>query len=464
LPSAILLVLTAKEDRSGISIDENAKQHISQIQSLIPQKRNTPLHVVVLVTSHKSYTGSAERGEKILRQHRDAALQESFKEYNNLPSSHVNILREGDLQNDEWTERVMTSPYSNTPNHAERKILSLPMRQLVNSILSSSSRYYSLLGEHAERKLTLWRNRYHTTNASFEWNTLICIVRCARYGLKSGVFRQLEQGSSQSSNQGGVSTRHYEESYRWVMELHRRIHRYKSISSLNVPVTPGVGGASPEVSSPKVTESPGGGIGVELSLPSVAEVPLAPQGTPAFSSKRNSYDSFYSSLYLQSLSVAGLLNDTLLKCQHSMKDLERMWRRHRSIFLASTNDASFYGPKWYHIQYYSQQLHQYAQVSERLWRNDVTYDPQSLNSSYFSDAAPWGIYKELCEVILRLGGEMKRLMEKEGWKDPEEESATGGSKRYLGMIVGGESWKKCFETEAGRKHGGESDVVAGTLL
>lgn len=467
LPSVILIVVTANEDRSGITIGDDASKMAQLAHAMMANKRPTIVHVAVLVKSYKSTsggTGAAERGEKILQQHRDASLQEKVCTDCRLPTNNVAILREGDLEKDEWEERVVTSPYAATAGGAavpsgERKIMSPNLRNFTSALLRSSASYYSQLAEHAERKLTLWRNRYHTTNASFEVNTLVCIIRCGRYAFKSGVFRELEANTGHVSGGSIGGARHYEESYRWVMELHRRVLRWRSNSS-SAPMTPGAATSSlNEFNSPKVTESPGGGIGVELSLPTVAEVP-PPQGTPGLTSKRSSFSSdnisFYSSLYQQSRFVAGTLNTKLMKGQNTMKDLETTWRRHRISFLGNYDNEVIKGPNWYRIQYFCDQIKQYADTSEALWRKDATIDPRSLNSSYFSAAAPWGIYGELAEVVLRLGREMKEVAEREGWKDPEDDS--GSAKRFVGTIASGGSaggWQCRFEQETKRKHRGE---------
>jgi hypothetical protein len=85
------------------------------------------------------------------------------------------------------------------------------------------------------------------------------VVRCARYAFKSGVLRELEASVGENGDPGPAA-RHYEEAYRWILELHRRILRWRGGSFANIaPATPG----APD--EPKFFESPGGGIGVELS-------------------------------------------------------------------------------------------------------------------------------------------------------------------------------------------------------
>jgi len=477
LPSAILIAVNANEDRSGITIDNELNNLVEQIRALIAKKRPVSIHIAVLLNSYNSSASStsaaAERGEKILQRHRDGGLQEQISNECKLPTEHVYILRQGDLENEEGRGGV-----GNRPNDAGAAMgntnsssvsggagnMSPALRGLTNNLMKSSALYYSQLAEHAEKKLTLWRNRYHTTNASFEVNTLVCTLRCGRYAFKSGIFRELEQCTGQATTVTGAgigSTRHYEEAYRWVMELHQRVYRWRSYSKSsslsNVPVTPGAtsNNNSKEFSSPKVVESPGGGIGVELSLP----VP-PPQGTPG--PKRGSLTpenlSFYSSLYHQSRTVASMLNVKLMLCQNSMKNLEGIWRRHRMAFLANYDNDTFFGPTWYRVLFFSEELKLYSSLSESLWRKDGKLDPRSLDSSYFSAAAPWGIFAELAEVTLKLGGEIKKMIDTEGWKDPDD-GCRGEKRRFGGSdFCGGdreESLKLSFEAESTKKHKGE---------
>lgn len=467
LPSVVLILASATEDRTGITGGE-ASSVVEQTRSVMANKRPTMIHIVCLVKSYKSSSGgggggAVERGEKILRQHRDAALQERICSECRLPTNNVCVLREDDLEQDVWEERVVNSPYAasaavnNNQKNARGKIMSVALRNLTSTLLRSSASYYSQLAEHAERKLTLWRNRYHTTNASFEVNTLVCVLRCGRYAFKSGLFRELENNTGESIGGGAANggMRHYEEAYRWIMELHRRVHQWKS-SSTAVPMTPGGTHNSPnEFSSPKVTQSPGGGIGVELSLPPTADVPPPPQETPGLTSKRGSFSaenvSFYSSLYQQSRSVAAIINIKMMTCQNTMKDLETTWRRHRIAFLGNYDSEALYGPMWHKIQYYYEQVQQYAIASESLWRKDATLDPRSLDSSYFSAAAPWGIFGELAEVVMRLGEEVKKIMDNRSWKDPRDELEE--RKKYFGSVC---DWKLVFEKESKRNHSGEA--------
>ena len=471
LPSVVLILVSATEDRTGITGGDASSVMVEQTRSVLANKRPTVIHIVCLVKSYKSSSssgggGAVERGEKILRQHRDAALQERICSECRLPINNVCVLREDDLEQDVWEERVVNSPYAasnaaavggNQKKNAGGKIMSVALRNLTSTLLRSSASYYSQLAEHAERKLTLWRNRYHTTNASFEVNTLVCILRCGRYAFKAGLFRELEHNTGESIGGGATNggMRHYEEAYRWIMELHRRVHQWKSSSSA-VPMTPGGAHNSPnEFSSPKVTQSPGGGIGVELSLPLTAEVPPPPQETPGLTSKRGSFSaenvSFYSSLYQQSRAVAAIINTKMMACQNTMKDLETTWRRHRIAFLGNYDSGALYGPMWHRIQYYYEQVKQYATASESLWRKDATLDPRSLDSSYFSAAAPWGIFGELAEVVMRLGEEVKKILENQSWKDPRD--GFEERKKYLGSVC---DWKLVFEKESKRNHPGET--------
>ena len=485
LPSSVILLTTASEDRSGITFDSTAQllPAIEQTRSLLCRKRPTAVFVVCLVKSHKPLSGkpadgdgnAIERGEKIMQQRRNTALQQTMCDQCQLPGENVVVLREDDLEEDTWEERVRDSPYGaaagaysvGEAGSKGGKIMSPPLRRLTASLLQSSSLYYAHLAEGAERKLSLWKNRYQTTNASFEMNILICVLRCGRYAYKSGLFREMEAHCIKGEAPGNTSGernlyRHYEEAYRWVNELHRRVlHNWKTNSSSfssapTVPVTPGANEASNEFSSPKVVQSPGGGLGVELSLPPVLEVPHSSPLVTTNHIRSENNTSFYSSLYHQSRAVAGLLNTKLMRSQNSMKNLESTWRRHRVAFMAYANNDSFYGPVWHRILYYWNQMMQYAEASEALWRKDAIFDPQSLDSNYFTSAAPWSVLGELAEVTLRLGGEVRKVAQRAGGKDPENES--GNEKRFVGSIVEGMGvggLKSCFEKESKRKHEGK---------
>ncbi len=336
------------------------------------------------------------------------------------------------MDSDEWEERVAGSPYAPSGAAAAaggRRMMKQPLRQLTVALLRSSCSYYASLAERAEGKFNTWRNRYHSTNSSFEVNSLVCVVRCARYAFKSGVLRELEASVGENGDPGPAA-RHYEEAYRWILELHRRILRWRGGSFANIaPATPG----APD--EPKFFESPGGGIGVELSLPLVAERPIPPQGTPGLTSKRGARDSaFYSSLYQQCRAVASLLNVKLMNV-NTPKDLEWQWRRHRLAFLGNYGMDSLFGPMWHRVAFAWKEMETYAAISERMWRNDATLDPQSLSPGY--PAAPWRVYGELAEVSLRVGKEIKAMLKGEAWKDPEDDGGGNRGRSFVGEVVTG---------------------------
>ncbi|KAL7518224.1 hypothetical protein ACHAWX_003072, partial [Stephanocyclus meneghinianus] len=303
------------------------------------------------------------------------------------------------------------------------------------------SLYYARLAETAERKLSTWRNRYHTTNASFVVNILVGVVRCARYAAKAGAFREMEHRADGNDAPSTAAMRHYEEAYRWCVELKRRIGNVASSSKwIPAPVTPGA--PLREFSSPRVTESPGGGIGVEMTLPA------APLATPAY--RRSSTDgdgdapTLRSSLRLQCHAVAALLHRKLMRhASTTLLELETQWRRHRASFLAIRPSSS---SSYHDARYALREMQSYAAAAERLWRNDATNDPRSLSAEYHSGAAsPWKIYGELAEGVLAAGREGRGRRER---KDPAEEEEEGGGGRFVGS--GGGRWS--FETETERNH------------
>eukprot|EP00804_Cyclotella_cryptica_P008028 CCRYP_004541-RA/>CCRYP_004541-RA protein AED:0.01 eAED:0.01 QI:185/1/1/1/1/1/2/3046/717 len=531
LPSSMVVMATAVEDRGGMveesALVERLATTVDELRSNLAEKRGGAgiVHVVCLVSSRvtaakSTATGTTAeaRGEKILRQHRDAAFRERVGSSCRLSSQQVHVLRGGDLERDEWEERVANSPYAaggggilatNLPTNNNEKTtiyMSPALRTVCTALLQCSTRYYLRLAEMAERKLATWRNRYHTTNTSFEVNTLVCVVRCGRYAVKAGVFREMEHrcgsGASGGGGAGAAAMRHYEESYRWIVELQRRIVRWRGGGnasaassaaaaaaswSNNPPITPGAATTHPtnEFSSPRFIESPGGGIGVELTLPTVAEMPLPPvsHGTPATTYRRSSSSggggggssstpqSYYSSsLSLQCQAVASLLNYKLLQLPTTLLELELQWRRHRSAFLlqtvladwsiAPTRNASP-PPSWHRLQYCHNEMQTYATAAERIWRNDATLDPRSLSVEYHSAAAPWKIYGELAEVMLALGREVRGRLMRDAWKDPEEEVVEDEGeerRRFVGSIVEGVGvggWQWYFEMETKRNHRGE---------
>ena len=271
----------------------------------------------------------------------------------------------------------------------------------------------------------LWRNRYHSANVSFEVNTLLAAMRCARYAIKVGTLRefQIRTGGGDCggrwTDKESSAMRHYDEAYRWVAELHRRAiswratalasSYYSSGRSLG-PITPGGKFCSmDDMNSPKVTESPGGGISVELSLlptpgdayvstssspappppPPPSLTPMMRRGSPVLTSKEGYSTAesitFFASLWDQCRAVAHIINAKLLRstttyCDDPGKfgaEVEEQWCRHRFIFLSkpqgvpnfqpSRNDE-FFGPLWHRFKFVTEELLTYACIAEGRWR------------------------------------------------------------------------------------------------
>jgi len=412
------------------------------------------------------------------------------------------------------------------------------LRQLDRSLRDTSALYYSRLAEAQERKLVLWRNRYHAANASFEVNTLLAAMRCARYAAKAGTLRELQMRAAGGGNSvsgggrwtdgSGSAMRHYDEAYRWIVELHRRAIAWRA-NALSAggggmgqgfalgspaPITPGgkLGYSMDDIASPKFSESPGGGIGVELSLPGASgappapslsggrtpppppggpppPVPLARRDSPALTSRRGHQSAeniaFFASLWEQCRAVASIVNAKLLRSTGNSAgggnsstgaELERQWSRHRIIFLSRPgvpgfvsfrDDDEFFGPAWHRFCYAAEELLTYACIAEGRWRRAVASRgvvvPRASGAppswaSFHQAGAPWKAYGELCEAVLRLRKATKRrqLLGK-GSDEWLASSFLSGRRKFVGSIassqgggLGTMGWR--FENEARKDH------------
>ncbi|KAL3810529.1 hypothetical protein ACHAXA_006537, partial [Cyclostephanos tholiformis] len=515
LPSAILVITTLqlplKEDDEDFGDDNREEmrkknqrerftsiKHVTQIvenlRETLPDKRVVALYVVCLLEESNVMRNDARR-KNILDITMEMICQKC-----QLPRCQVVLLQTPkDLEAEEFESGILRSPYldvassiSPSLNSAFSAALSPPcaattminplLRELDRSLRDSSSSYYSSLAEAQERKLILWRNRYHSANVSFEVNTLLAAMRCARYAIKVGTLRefQIRTGSVDCSglltDNMSSTMRHYDEAYQWVVELHRRAiswrataltsSNYSSKRSL-APITPGGKFCTmDDMSSPKVTESPGGGIGVELSLlpipggtyvstssspapvppPPPSLTPMMRRSSPALTSKEGYSTAeniaFFASLWEQCRAVAHIVNAKLLRSSatSSASDdadkfgtvVEQQWCRHRFIFMSepqgvpnfqpSRND-DFFGPVWHRFMYVTEELLTYACIAEERWHRtlasktagvapaaaadetvDVATSPAILLPlpSYHQPGAPWKVYCELSEAVLGL--------------------------------------------------------------
>ncbi len=200
-------------------------------------------------------------------------------------------------------------------------------------------------------------------------------------------------------------------------------------------MTPGSGKYSSmdDMSSPKVIESPGGGIGVELSLlpmpggsrlpsssspggvahapppPPPLSTPMTRRGSPALTS-REGYGAaenvaFFASLWEQCRAVASILNAKLLRSAAAAAaaavaattpssaahdgvgklgaELERQWRRHRCTFVSKPqgvpdfrfdrdDDDDFFGPSSRRHAYVIGELLTYARIAEERWSSALS--------------------------------------------------------------------------------------------
>lgn len=529
LPSALVVVTTVKEStaRESGRVDPHVVQAVDDLRMTLAEKRSVPIHLVCLMKQEEGKedppSGSAQTmqvKEKARNKDEFSVAKERICQDCNLPQSQVFILKyPSDLEPDEWENALLRSPYlpgappmpgsnadSQTNNTISVSTMMNPLlRQLDRSLRDTSALYYSRLAEAQEHKLSLWRNRYHTTNASFEVNTLMAAMRCARYALKVATLRELQMRTGGHSSyadaagtmsasaggsggkwtdKGSLAMRHYEEAYRWVIELQRRsiAWRIASLSGVgNAGQTPMTPGSTPlpadgnELRSPHITESPGGGIGVEMSLPPFAAATPPPppiHKSPGLTSKRSSNTvqniAFYSHLWEQCRSIGSLVNVKLLRSAStsSSTDAELQWRRHRVAFLSTPQgiplfdprqDDEFFGPLWHRIAYATEELLTMACIAEGRWHKALIQSVNvPLSPLYHQAAAPWKIYSELAETTLSLGEQIQKTMKRGASKDPDASNDEGnGRRRFVGSIASGNgvgTMQWYYANEAKRDH------------
>ncbi len=181
----------------------------------------------------------------------------------------------------------------------------------------------------------------------------------------------------------------------------------------------------------KTSPSAGGGIGVELPLPSfpseVPEPPMTvstpPAGSPAKGAGLTKDIVLYTNLWQQCRAVASIINSKLLCISDApnCQDTVNQWKRHRLIFLASPQGIrdynpsqrdDFFGPVWYRMLFATKELNIFACTIEEQLRRGMFLATKNgtmmLKPSYHQMAAPWKIYSELAETIMGLGAEMKK--------------------------------------------------------
>ncbi|KAL9179298.1 hypothetical protein ACHAXT_008588 [Thalassiosira profunda] len=502
LPSAVVVVcqLNLSSEESQRAGRANARRAVEDLKATLAAKRSVPVHLACLV-KEDSATGKEW-----------AAAREKVCQECHLPQSQVFLLHyPEDLAPDAFGAGIVNSPY--LAPHAQPQggtpevVMNPALRQLDRALRDASALYYSRLAEAQERKLALWRNRYRSANASFEVNTLLAAMRCARYAAKAGTLRefQLRTGGSVPGTVAGrwtdkesAAMRHYGEAYSWAAELHGRAVAWRSLSLSTssapstgavpspAPHTPGAPTGVDAIASPKFSQSPGGGIGMELSLPG-GEPPAPPtlagatppppplrRNSPALTSRKG-YDApenvaFFALLWEQSRAVASLLNAKLLRATDAAA-AEGQWRRHRALFLAvprglpqydpDENDP-FFGPAWHRLLYETEERRTRACVAEGRWRRRASAAAAGegaapLQLSYHQSAAPWTAHGELSEAMLRLRRAVHRQMGEgdpaAGWLSGTD---TAGRRRFVGSVVTGETgnvaWR--FEGQRGRDHRG----------
>jgi hypothetical protein len=482
LPSSILIVTTLKMKNNDPPTTTSTNNNNEEIMQLQHQHQE---HVTTIISNLRSMLPEKRRSVMSIylvcllidddEQHQQGAvLKGRVCQQCNLPDNQVIFIP---------VSSIASAPTAiNTIEH---------IKQLDKCVRYSSGIYYSTLAIAQERKLSLWRYRYYNTNIALEGHTLLAAMRCARYAMKVGILRELQSKTSDVvgdnnnsySSSGGsnynqqqqvlwtdkssMTMKHYNEAYRWVIELHRRSVSWRMAMTVVVaspettttprspaPITPGAGqhssggseaggtgGGSGGVkynNSPNVTESPGGGIGFEISLlspnsslPSLSSsstaaaaiVPPPPTSTPkmnkrggssinsssmtvtsreGYGNEQNIY--FFASMYEQCRIVASILNTKLLHCTTTTPTptttmllgdeiiAEEQWHRHNIVFLSNplfrgeegkgnNDDVAFFGPTWYHHLYMTQELLTYASIAEMRWRRRAKLSQQQANAT-----------------------------------------------------------------------------------
>ncbi len=577
LPSAIIVVTTlilhwSDNDREQQQqLIGNAVCAVEVLRSTLAEKRITPFHLVCLLkvggdagagrerAGRRDETLASSSSMPMARlQQKIDTIREKLCQECNLPQSQVFLIKlPHDLEPDEFESRILRSPYNNNnisknsmppsfnANISDAAIVMSPLlRQLDRSLRDTSAMYYSRLAEAQERKLSLWRNRFHTTNASFELNTLLAAMRCARYAIKVGILRELQlrtgggaaaaaEGGMRWSDSSSLAMTHYDEAYRWLVELHQRAISWRAISMAvssagiggkastypsPAPKTPGDKTYSmDDIKSPTFSESPGGGIGVELSFPGsetyLAAAPPPPlltgatpptrRDSPALTSKKGYVNAeniaFFASLWEQCRAVASIINVKLLRATTIStskgdgvafgSEVEEQWNRHRAIFLSNPHSIpgfqyykndGFFGPVWHRSLYVTEEMLTYACIAEGRWRRalelhaartavpnknnteTIATASMALSVSYHLPGAPWRAYGELCEAILGLRRVVMLELNSGGrcntWLPSN--SAVSSRRKFVGSVALGSTgfggMSSRFESVSKRDHRGEN--------
>lgn len=286
-----------------------------------------------------------------------------------------------------------------------------------------------------------------------------------------------------------------------------------------VPKTPGEKTYSmDDIKSPTFSESPGGGIGVELSLPGsemyLATAPPPPsligatpptmrRDSPALTSKKGYVNTeniaFFASLWEQCRAVASMINMKLLRSTTTPlsksaffacgTEAEEQWNRHRTIFLSNpqgvpgfhyNKNDDFFGPVWHRSLYVTEEMLTYACVTEGRWRRALELHAArtmvagksnneaaakttlALTPSYHQPGAPWRAYGELCEAVLGLRRVVLLESSSGGHfhKWLPSSSAISSRRKFVGSVASGSSgfgtmsWR--FESVSTRDHRGEN--------
>ena len=501
LPSALLVVTTIHRSDAKARVGRHCRDALADLRTTLAAKRDVPVHLAVIVREGDTAVHSGHRVGM-------NAIRERICRDVDLPPGRVALLRyPEDLGPDSFESGILGSRYleggpgggagQSTGEAARRTVMNPALRALDRSLRDSSASYYSRLASSHERKLQLWRDRYHGTNPSFEVNTLLAAMRCARYSVKAATLRELEMrtGGAPGNGGGGRWTdrtcspmRQYEEAYRWVAELHRRAVSWRvaqaaarGAADVGAPATPGKfrgGLGRGGVSSPRVTQSPGGGLGVELSVdepPSLSSPPPPPCPEDAL---------FHSRLWEQARAVSGWLNSRLLRAtspggvaaHDDLAGAGGQWARHRILYLTDPpgcrlgGNDDFYGPGWRRAGHAVDEMRGHACVAEGRWRQQRQGGGNAGGgggggggvTSYHRPLAPWSAYAELCSGLLRLNGmlsgaDVDEISERQG--SSSSTGGGGGYGKFVGSVsssgtgVGSDRW--ALECEMRKDHRGE---------
>ena len=482
LPSALVVVTTINESSiTNCEVDRHVTLAVEDFRMTLAEKRSVPIHLVCLTNC----VVGGQNSNRARDQH-VAILKKKLCEDCYLPESQVFLLNyPKDLEPDEFENAVLQSPYRSETDAGAVKpaaIMNPQLRQLDRSLRDSSALYYSRLAEAQERKLSLWRNRYHSSNASFEVNTHIAGIRCARYALKVATLREfqmrtgatstwssVDDGGAKWTDKGSLCMRFYEEAYRWVIEMHRRAVTWRATSNNSGSdlMTPRNNASSNHGMSPSITQSPGGSIGVELPPPSFPEPPMEiatpPTSPPPRGLALTKDIVLYANLWQQCRAVASIINSKLLctSIAFNSQDTVNQWKRHRLIFLASprgirdyhpSEHDDFFGPAWYRMLFATEELRIYACTVEEQLRRDMLLSSKNATTMPKPSSAPWKIYSELAEAIMGLVAEWKR--------QKKESSATSKVDESFGNFEGSNATgEERLRNESQRDLKGEIFVV-----